>query len=482
MTQRTIRTLRATALPILALLALNACNSTSTSVQVSKPPISIGQSISKDTLHGPLKGTMLAGKTYYMDSDIIVNAGDTLFAQEGVTLIALGKTSYYPEIQLYGTFISMGTADRPNYLTVLPALRTYANLQAGLWGGIQCDPSSGDLILMFTHIEFIGGAGNAVGVGKKVAYGIYFQNPNANFIMEDSWLTGGTDDPVRTAGAKVSILRNVFEAGSTTSGDGFNMKTGTTGDVAYNVFIGNCTNGPKVAMGKSVVTQPNVNIYNNTIVTCGWRMTQTGRAGSTNIEDQSRGTEYNNLIVNCRTGFRLVDNPLADTAHVYYDYQWYYGLTDSVRLWFYPGYKAGGFIDDGVSCEVPKPHDHAGATGANDPMFVGYDVTAIAATRYVWPTAWADQDPRENVVTTADGRGNRFSDLATSFKSDFHLKSGSPCIGTAYSGTSPQPAPPVPIPMMACPQKSAANPFGATTTGLGKDFGAYQTDGSGNAQ
>ncbi len=475
MTQRTIRTLRATALPILALLALNACNSTSTSVQVSKPPISIGQSISKDTLHGPLKGTMLAGKTYYMDSDIIVNAGDTLFAQEGVTLIVLGKTSYYPEIQLYGTFISMGTADKPNYLTVLPALRTYANLQAGLWGGIQCDTKSGDLILKFTHIDFIGGAGNAVGVGKKVAYGIYFQNQNANFIMEDSWLTGGTDDPVRTAGGKVSIFRNVFEAGSTTSGDGFNMKSGTTGDVAYNVFVGNCTNGPKIA-NKGGLNQANVNIYNNTIVTCGWRMTQTARAGSTNIEDGARGTEYNNLIVNCRTGFRLVDNPLADTAHVYYDYQWYYGLTDSVRLWFYPGYQ--GYTNDGVSCEVPKPHDKAGAAKANDPMFIGYDVTAIAASRYVWPTAWADQDPRENVATTADGRGNRFSDLATSFKSDFHLKSGSPCIGTAFTGPAP-----VAIPMNGCPQYNATtNPFGAKTVGLGKDFGAYQSDGSGNAQ
>jgi hypothetical protein len=289
--------------------------------------------------------------------------------------------------------------------------------------------------------------------------------------MEDSWITGATDDPVRVSGGHISVMRNVWEAGSTTSGDGLNIKSGVQGDAAYNVFIGDCTNGPKLA-NKGGLSQTNVNFYNNTIVTCGWRYVGTGRAGSTNIEDGARGVEYNNLIVNCYTGFRLVSNPLADTAHVYYDYQWIYAHNNLSRSNMYP--------HDGVSCQVAKQHDHCDSTklDANNPMFVGYDPNALPASVYTYPQAWASEPMVENVMKSSDARGPRFSDSTKVFISDFHLASGSPCIGTAYTGSVTGTT----VPMMVCPQKSASNPYGATTVGLGKDFGAYQQDGTGNQQ
>ncbi len=430
----------------------------------------IGQPITTDTVHGNLFGsfqtgaTMLSGRTYYMDNDIIIPAGDTLLLQPGVTIIVLGTATNFPDFQMSGTLISMGTKLQPNYVTVLQAKRTYANLQAGLWGGIQCDLKSGDLILHWTHLEYGGGLGNAVGTSKKTAYVIYFQNPSSNFIMEDSWITGGTDDPVRIAGGKISVMRNVWEATSTTSGDACNMKSGTIGDVAYNLFIGSATNGPKLANTGGINPQTNVNIYNNTIVTCGWRITLSGRAGSTDIETGARGSEYNNLIVNCRTGFRLLGGSvIADTANTFYDYQWYFGAVDSIVKYFYPS--------DGI--QAPKPHDKAGAVKANDPMFVAYNVNGIDPSKYIFPISFGQQDPIENVKNSI-----RFSDLSNNFNSDFHLKPNSPCIGTAFTGPAP-----VTIPMNAVTSMvSASNPFGATPVGLGRDFGAYQSDGSGNQQ
>src|SRR5579883_474363 len=472
-------------------LLLAAC-STSTSVQVSQPPPQVGATISKDTLRGTLKGTLVQGHTYYMDSNVVVAAGDTLLIQPGVTVIVLNtgisNAAGAPEFQVYGTFISAGSKDQPVYLTVAPNLRKYTSLtdvnSGALWGGIQCAApkngagGSGDLILKWTHVEFAGGSAGTndpIVTGGGARYAIWFQNPSANFIMEDSWLTGSTDDPLRVSGGKIGIFRNVIECAAPTSGD-FNMKSGTVGDIAYNLFVGVCTNGPKLANTGGINPECNVNIYNNTIVTCGWRCTKDGRAGSTDIEGGARGIEYNNLIVNSRTGFRLVGgSAIADTGNTFYDYQYYYGAADSVVKGFYPV--------DGI--QGKGKHDVAGTAGQNDPMFVGYSVTQVPTNLYVSKVAFSSQQPVENLMRTMDEKGNqRFNDLSTSFKSDFHLQQNSPCVGKAYTGTvKGATGSALPVPMAVVPQKSASNPFGAEgVVGLGKDFGAYQMDGSGNQQ
>ncbi|MFI5201391.1 MAG: hypothetical protein ACHQNE_03295 [Candidatus Kapaibacterium sp.] len=455
----------------------------------------VGNPISMDTVHGNLFGafqtgrTLLAGRTYYMDSDVIVPAGDTLLLQPGVTVIVLGSTLQFgtPEFQVFGTFISFGTKSQPNYLTVPANLHSYQNLMTGLWGGIACALNSGDLILKWTHIEYAGGAAgpnDPINKPGAARYGIWFENPTGNLIIEDSWITGSDNDPVRVNGGKISIFRNVFESNANTSGDGPNIKSGTVGDMAYNLFVGTSTNGPKLSNKGSLNPQTGINIYNNTIVTCGWRCVLSARAGSTDIEQGAYGIEYNNIIVNCRTGFRLVASPVADTADTYYDYQWYYGSSDSIVLHF-----CNDNLDGGVQWR--KPHDKIGPTGANDPMFVNYNANQVSAARFTFADPFSSQLPVENVKLCSP---SRFSDAPVSFTSDFHLASGSPCIGTAYTGaikttvaTSVYPTvgTTIKVPMNAVTSiKSASNPYGAdyTTLGLGKDFGAYQSDGSGNQQ
>lgn len=115
------------------LLLLNACHKEEL-VDISQPLIQSGNVIKSDTLKGTVKGTMLSGKTYYFNSDITINDGDTLLMQSGVKLIALGdgKTAATaPEIFNHGTFISLGTKAQPNYMTVSNAadLHTQASQQ-----------------------------------------------------------------------------------------------------------------------------------------------------------------------------------------------------------------------------------------------------------------------------------------------------------------------------------------------------------------
>ena len=92
------------------MLLLNACHKAEL-VDISVPVVQAGNTIKSDTLKGSVKGTMLSGKTYYFNSDITINDGDTLLMQSGVKLIALGdgKTAATaPEIFNHGTFISLG--------------------------------------------------------------------------------------------------------------------------------------------------------------------------------------------------------------------------------------------------------------------------------------------------------------------------------------------------------------------------------------
>lgn len=122
------------------IIASGACHKAEI-VSVSQASISAGQGITSDTLTGTIKGTLLSGKTYYFRTDITVNKGDTLLMQAGSRLIAMGdgkSTVTSPQITCNGTFISLGTPDNHNFITVPDNQRSAASINKGLWGGIQC--------------------------------------------------------------------------------------------------------------------------------------------------------------------------------------------------------------------------------------------------------------------------------------------------------------------------------------------------------
>jgi hypothetical protein len=365
-------------------------------------------------------------------------------------------------IVVKGIFISLGTQDSTNLISVqgltknddmnLPAGSDSAYVSKRLWCGINCDTSCKLLVIKWTHIEYT--SANFVGTPplpsvSGTSHAIFFQTVGGSFIMEDSWLYGSQDE-VRVSGGKIWVMRNTVEKFGYTGGDGFNIKHGTIGDMAYNLFIGVATNGTK-ASDKGTYTGPqtNINMFNNTYLNGGYRRSSAGRGGSLNYEEGSRGMAYNNLIVNCKFGLRIVNNPPADTANMKYGNTFNYGDSASIVDQFYPQ----GYITVPQPSDIPVPssflpnpytlgqvYTASSLIGANNPMFVNYPLPAPGVSNIAYASGF-----------------------------DFHLKPNSPAIGKGYLGFSP---------MMAVPIDPV---FGATATvAPGKDLGCYQADGTGN--
>ncbi len=465
-------------------ILLFSCKKTTSSVQ--QPYVQGGQTVTPGNISGAIKGTMESSQTFTVVGDVIINPGDSLIIQPGAKIIFQGAYNFF----IKGSMFSLGSQ-------ASPVLFTYMNQQKmdnpsepvasdpayqGLWGGLWSDTSCPNLVIKWTNIQFAGAPISAsqppiAGASTGDSYNIFFQNPNGNFILEDSWLYGGTDDAIRLKSGHFSVMRNTFEKGGGTGGDQFNVKGGGVGDCAYNLFIGCATNGPKASdKGQPGNQQTNCNFYNNTIVNSGYRMVELGRGGSINYEEGAKGMAYNNLIVNCRFGLRIVGatqsylgNALvvADTAHMHYGYT--YDYSDSVAgvNQFYPvtpdtsatgmgGVPTSGLWTRPQATDIPNivsmmpqgyypgaPYESTAIdalAGQNNPMFVNFPLP--------------ESSTPVNIA------------YATGF--DFHLQSGSPVIGKGYTGFQP---------IASVPQ---GGEFGATITAPGADIGAYQSNGSGN--
>ena len=419
-------------------------------------------------LSGTLNGTLVAGKTYKVCGNIIINDKDTLIIQPGVTIKFEGNYG----IGVKGSLFSLGTQANPILFTYdsTTLVKTdaigapVANDPAfkGLWTGIIGGPACPFMIIKWTKVEFGGGKpnGTVAAVGGS-GYPLYFQNPTGIFVLEDSWIYGSVDDPLRTFGGKVAIIRNTFEKCGLTGGEAFNAKAGTIGDFAYNLCVGMATNGGKLSnSGVAVgVAATEVRMYNNTVINSGYRRSSAGRGGSFNFEQNAAGFAYNNLIVNCKFGPRVVQSPLADTAHIRYGYNFQYGDSLSVVRQFVPNLKLSTAITAPQSTDIPniipllptgwKIGDSlsnaivAPLMGTNNPLFVNGPVPMPA--------------------------GANLQDIAVVGSYSFRLKASSPCIGKGFTGFTPKGDVPVDA------------KYGVTElTPPGKDMGAFQYNGTGN--
>ncbi len=275
---------------VVALLFFSACKP-DYSVKTSGSEVQVGQVVSPTTpLSGAIKGTMLSGQTYTIGGDVTVNAGDTLLLQSGVAIMISGKYDFI----IRGTFISLGTKTNPNWITTgtTKTDNPYSSITAALaqdpafqgqWYGLNCDTSCPLFIMKWTHLEF-GGATFAdapiSGVTANTAsWLIFYQNPNGIFDLEDSWIYGSNDDAVHISDGKINVQRNTFEKCGSNTGEALNVKSGTVGDIAYNLFVGAATNGSKISNAGALPVQCNVHCYNNTYIDCGYRQSATSAHG-----------------------------------------------------------------------------------------------------------------------------------------------------------------------------------------------------------
>lgn len=410
-----------------------------------------------------IKGTLKQNGTYYLYSgagDAVINAGDTLMIQSGVNVLVIGPSSgsdaigtqgHAPGIVVKGTLISLGTKSAPVLLSVKDqALKSDPAKDSqspqtdpafkGYWGGIQGYVGSGDIIIKWTRIEYVGGLGPANDPYRPnvARYGIYMQNPDANFVLEDSWLYGSNNDMVRITGGKYEIMRNTFEKVGLTAGECVNIKSGSIGDIAYNLVVGGTGNAFKSANAGGLSPQANMNMYNNTVVNAGYRQQKEGEGGSLDFENGGRGISYNNLLVNCAFGLAVRSD--ADTTNLKYGYTYNYGDTASGTSQFLPA----GYITKQQSTDINGGNNTA--PGLNNPKFVNYPL----------PMA-----PGANFINFIEG------DYVGSY--NFHLESSSPAVNKSYTGFQPY----------AVVKVDAT--YGATEiTPPGKDIGAFQQDGTGN--
>ncbi len=420
-------------------------------------------------LSGAINGTMLAGKTYNVCGDIFVNQTDSLIVQPGVTINFTGGATPVG-LGVKGKLICLGTKEHPILFTYPGVTKTDAYgsnpdkdpALFGKWTGIIGATTCPLMVIKWTRVEF-GGAAISSGMksftGSSSPYPLYFANPYGTFVLEDSWVYGSVDDPWRINGGKIHVMRNTFEKCGYTGGEAMNAKAGTIGDFAYNLCIGMATNGPKLSNINVLPGVPgsNVRMYNNTIINSGFRRAAAGRGGSINFEQGAAGMAYNNLIVNCKFGLRIVQNPIADTANIRYGYNWYYADSINVASQFIPSLSVSTAISQPNETDIPKPSTYlpagwkvgdvyvapASVLGINNPQFINGPVPMPA--------------------------GLKLADISVVGTYNFALKPTSPCINAGFTGFTAR----ADVPLDAR--------YGATEiTPPGKDIGCYQSNGRGN--
>ena len=165
---------------------------------------------------------------------------------------------------------------------------------------------------------------------------------------------------------------------------------------------------------------------------------------------------YNNIMVNCKFGLRIVSNPIADTANIQYGNNLTYGDSAAVINNILPSQSVSSAITAPRASDIPNDfllipsgwklgdtYTAASFIGANNPLFISGPVPLPAGTHI------------QDVVVV----GNYH----------FGLQANSPAIKKGFTNFIPKGVVPV-------------DPkYGVTElTPPGKDIGTYQYDGSGN--
>ena len=414
-------------------------------VIIDTPPVSDVTMITDATvdLIGPMEGTLRAGKTYILKGDLIIPEGKEIVAEAGVTIIAQGDGGPIgPEITNNGSFVSLGTEQNPNLFTVPEDKRLLSNVFAGLWGGIQCSDKAKLVVLKWTRMEYLGGEGGpGTPRAGSVRYALWTLSSQTEVVMEDSWIYGCKDDVYRPVGGKIHLVRNTFEFCGETGGDGLNVKAGTVGNIAYNVFYGSATNAFKPSNEGDGTIQTNISVYNNTIVNGGWRRPGMSRGANINFEVGARGSAYNNIIVNCKRGIRVLED--ADIQNITIDNNLYYATHQQMVTEFIPSDAVAS-----TTAALGSNNIYGGAT-ENKPMFVNYDVDQFA---------YDDYEAGEAQPTSMNSNSG----------ANLRLASGSPAIGAGTTSFTP-----VSVNWVYAIGNRAPTPAAPSA-----DLGAYPTSGN----
>jgi hypothetical protein len=363
-------------------------------------------------LGGEMRGTLKAGRTYTLTADLIIPENQEIIIEPGVTLIApKDESGIGYEITVFGSLIAQGTAANPILMSVPADQRTRQNVFAGLWGGIQCGESAKLVLLRWVRLEYLGDQGGpGTPRAGRVRYGLWTQSPSTEILMEDCYVYGCKDDVYRPNGGKINLVRNTFEFCGENGGDGLNVKSGTVGNISFNLFIGGATNAFKPSNEGAGAVQTNIMVYNNTVLNSGWRRPGMSRGANINFEVGARGGAYNNIVVNCKRGIRVLED--SDIQNLRIDNNMYYATYQEMVDQFIPTDAAASTL------ATLGPNNIYGGVKENNPLFVNYDADQFTYEQYEAGEAQPDNMNRVG-----------------SF--NFRLRNNSPAIGKGTTAFNP---------------------------------------------
>ncbi len=345
---------------------------------------------------GEVSGVWEKGSTITVKGHLSIPEGKSLTIEEGVTVL-MNDTAIGQEILVYGNLYSKGTAAKPVKFTVSENLRKPGNFPR-IWGGILCGPTSKELLLDYTTIEFTGYVTTEESPSVKAGFfkaeageGLpainVKNNVDGKVVIMNSTFANLGEDCMYLEGGNIIVANNKIYTQGETGGDAINLKAGCIADVCFNLVYSPNTNALKLSNSGDRTPQCHVVGYNNTIVNAGWRR-PTVKGGGIWLEEGVYAEIWNNLQVNCRFGVKNNAKEPGDVRSTY-DYTYYYAYTQ----------EGVDSYQSTVKDVVRGEHDIAGATpGDKNPMF-------------------------ENYALETDANSSTFNSSW-----DFHLKTGSPAL------------------------------------------------------
>jgi len=357
---------------------------------------------------GTVEGVWKKNSKIIVNGHLIVPEGKSLTIEDGVKVI-VNDTTMGIEILVYGNLYSKGTPSNPVIFTVADSLKS-KKIFPRLWGGILCGPTSEELFIDNTIIEYTGFVTTEESPSVKAGFfkakageglpAINFKNTNGKVVIMNSVFRNLGEDCFYLEGGNIIITNNVIYTQGETGGDAINLKSGCIADICFNLIYSPNTNGLKLSNSGDRTPQCHVVAYNNTIVNAGWRR-PTVKGGSIWLESGVYAELWNNMIVNCRFGIKNNSKDPADNRSIY-DYTYYYGYTQECVDNFQSGIK-----------DVVRGNNDIAATLAqqNDPLFENYPLDTDL-NNAVFNTNW-DFHLKLNSPALSGGKTNFTRNFAT---------------------------------------------------------------------
>lgn len=400
----------------------SACENDNIDPTLTAKPSTNGTTGSEDVLKTALasypKGSIVWTKDTTLTESFKVPEGVSLYIEPGVTVTVTNKSKVDPpiEVVVLGNLYCMGTPDK--HVTFTSDTKKPED-----WGGIICGYHSEEVVLNYTDISFAGATPTESSISfqnhlfkTEIDGGVpafHFCNVKGRFVITNCVFSDNYNDQTYFTGGNCIIAHNLFKdsGNSNDGGEAVNFKAGCNADIADNVIYNACTNAFKLSNSGVADTIPasKLNLYNNTIVNCGWRRAKNKKGGSVWLEKGIEPVFVNNIIADCRYAVKQPDKDGAGKGAVVTP-NYYFASTDE-------GIKQYSASESGVM--FYNTDIHGSKAGDKDPLFVNYTLT-----------------PGMNINCETDDQ-SKGAPQSYITNWDFHLKVGSPALKGSLPAVTP---------------------------------------------